>query len=95
MPNIEIHGREMGDDLLGIIAYIIKNNFPEEVNDTVVTFADSKVFDLEGKERPYIRVIHTSSKKAEEMAIVFSKHFEVEVLTIESFFSISNEISVE
>jgi hypothetical protein len=88
MPNIEVHGLVKTKKLLNKIAGIVRENFPDEVSDTVVTFTGSKVFDLNGKKRPYLRVIHVSNKKAEEMAKVFSRFFEAEALAIGNFFEI-------
>ncbi|MDD4409989.1 MAG: hypothetical protein PHW52_05060 [Candidatus Pacebacteria bacterium] len=87
MPNIEVYGFTK-KAVFDKIVNIVKENFPDEVDDTVITFIDSKVFDLAGESRPYIRMIHTSNKKAEEMGMVFSRYFEVEVLALGNYFEI-------
>lgn len=86
MPNIELYGFEKAKKVVNEIAKIIKENFPDEANDTVITIIKSRVIDLQGKKRPYVRVLHISNKKAEAMAQVLSSHFEAEALALGNFF---------
>lgn len=94
LPNIEIHGYDSEEEetIAATVFCIIKGKFSDELEDTVITFIPSRVVDYLGNKRPYLRVLHTTNKKAEIMAQAFAEYFEVEVLPLSNFFPLEESI---
>ncbi|KPJ55274.1 hypothetical protein AMJ47_00110 [Parcubacteria bacterium DG_72] len=87
MPNIEIHGLSstLAHDIRLRIFYTFRNE--PYAKEMVVTVFPTKVYDIDGIERPFLRLVNSCQKHSEEIIEKLKKfNMDIEHLKLKAFY---------